>query len=29
MHQIMADLTILQIRGRVTKDFGGNVRLKR
>jgi DNA processing protein len=29
MSQIMADLTLLQIRGRVAKDFGGNVRLKR
>lgn len=29
MSQIMADLTILQIRGRVAKDFGGSVRLKR
>jgi DNA processing protein len=27
--QIMADLTLLQIRGRLTKDWTGNVRLKR
>jgi predicted Rossmann fold nucleotide-binding protein DprA/Smf involved in DNA uptake len=29
MSQVMADLTLLQIRGRVMKDFGGSVRLKR
>ena len=29
LQQIMADLTLLQIRGRVTKDWSGRVRLKR
>ena len=29
MSQIMADLTLLQIRGRVAKDFNGGVRLKK
>ena len=29
MSQVMADLTLLQIRGRVVKDFGGTVRLKK
>lgn len=27
--QVMADLTLLQIRGRVTKDWNGQIRLKR
>jgi hypothetical protein len=27
--QIMADLTLLQIRGRVSKDWNGKVRLER
>ncbi len=29
LQQIMADLTLLQIRGRVTKDWSGRVRLKK
>lgn len=29
LQQIMADLTLLQIRGRLTKDWSGRVRLKR
>ena len=29
LQQIMADLTLLQIRGRVTKDWNGQVRLKK
>ncbi|MCI0363104.1 MAG: DNA-processing protein DprA [Phycisphaerales bacterium] len=29
LNQIMADLTLLQIRGRVQRDFSGSVRLKR
>jgi hypothetical protein len=28
MNQIMAALTLLQIRGRVTKDWNGGVRVK-
>jgi predicted Rossmann fold nucleotide-binding protein DprA/Smf involved in DNA uptake len=29
LSQIMADLTLLQIRGRVVKEWSGGVRLKR
>jgi hypothetical protein len=29
LSQIMADLTLLQIRGRVTKDWMGKVRMKK